>query len=95
MLSLQVPEYTDFIQGKRLAGYAIVPLSKGDVLDSKLLHHSNMTPPQAALQWNISSHVAVVPGPGGPCTLGESTLFEKRLSVRATTSRSIGRVVIL
>ncbi len=57
-----VDEYLAFVSERKLASIAAVPLGKGDVLDSKCLAHASMTPAQAALQWNISAGVSVIPG---------------------------------
>jgi diketogulonate reductase-like aldo/keto reductase len=58
----QINDFKAFCDARKLPLMAAVPLATGDVLDSSHLAHPEMTPAQAALHWNVSQGVAVIPG---------------------------------
>ena len=58
----QIDDFKAFCDARKLPLMAAIPLATGDVLDSKHLAHPEMTPAQAALHWNITQGVAVIPG---------------------------------
>ena len=58
----QINAFKDFCDARRLPLMAAVPLATGEVLDSAHLTHPDMPPVQAALHWNVTQGVAVIPG---------------------------------
>jgi diketogulonate reductase-like aldo/keto reductase len=56
-------DFLAFTDARKLGYIACVPLATGDILDSTYLQaHPTLTPPQAALHWNMVRDVAVIPG---------------------------------
>eukprot|EP00931_Biecheleriopsis_adriatica_P114734 TRINITY_DN90647_c0_g1_i1.p1 TRINITY_DN90647_c0_g1~~TRINITY_DN90647_c0_g1_i1.p1 ORF type:complete len:1039 (-),score=140.37 TRINITY_DN90647_c0_g1_i1:16-2967(-) len=55
-------DMVEYCHSLGIACIASIPLAKGSVVQSKYFQHTNMTPAQCALRWNLQQGVSVIPG---------------------------------